>query len=234
MTKKRRRERRASRPDFSVTNATPEPGTPDSTSKFDRASNYLLPFDKIPPGTNCGLICRVSTDNQETKKQAAKLRAKALAKGCKVPYTFRYVGRGDVHDHEYVSFLRKAEKWAKKNNAALLAESTDRFLRCYDGGKITKPGAAEFQELRRICDDVTLVTMCHPDATSGEQHSAHIKRGLSKKVQTKPGDTKRQKEIMLSKVFWFTIAGFSVRETADLLEKDPRQIQRWRDKLRDK
>jgi hypothetical protein len=97
--------------------------------------------------------------------------------------------------------LVPAIELARKHGAALLAESTDRYLRHHDykSTNPVPPTDDQFRALAELAGDVPLVTVLPPDATHGEVRSQQIKRGQQAKgrkggrpTKARPGDTKRR------------------------------------------
>jgi DNA invertase Pin-like site-specific DNA recombinase len=206
-------------------------------------STYIHPIEAITPGMKVILVCRVSSGFQSSKgnndDQEAVLRAALKARGATVEGVKRLVGRA----WEVQAELYEAANEASQIDAVLLAESTNRLVRPPRYHPKDRPylvaGANELCDLPWVCGDVKLVTLLPPDTHWKEERAFQIKRGQQQKDHRggrpgprRPGYKKQQRETMLSKVFWFSKVGFSVRRIANLLKQHPTQIQRWLDKLK--
>ena len=212
--------------------------------KHHRPSTYIRHIDEVVKhGSRVVLWCRVSSGlqnaNGNNDDQEAELRAAVGARGGTVVGVVPHEGR--VVDAD--AGLYQAANLAAQTGAALLAESTSRFARHpHYHPKLRPhltPTANALRDLRWLCGGVPLVTLHDPDATWQEERSHQSKRGQWRKgkrggrpAKRIPGYKKRQRRMKLSKVFWLSKVGFSVRETAAMLDEYPNQIQRWRDKLR--
>jgi len=192
----------------------------------------------------CGLkilCCRVSGHTQHHNGnldgQAADLRRVAEQSGATVIDRQHHVGSGtDPY------WLAPAVALAKEQGAKLLAECTDRFIRHPAYHSNDNPDAQardeELKDLAWWAGGVTLVTLLHPDASPPEVRSHQRKRGQRAKGRkggrpkvNKPGYKKQRRRLNMSKVFWMSTVGFSVRKIAELLKQHPTQIQRWISRL---
>ena len=209
----------------------------------NRPSTYIRPLDAIRPDDKVVVWCRVSSGPQDTNgnndDQEAELRAAVEARGGTVVRVEHFAGRASEADAP----LYRAANRAGQAGAVLLAESTSRFTRHPKYHPRRRPhlvaGASELRGLRWVCGDVTLVTLHDPDTTWRQDRALQSKRGQRQEgnkggrpTKREPGYKKRRRHIMLSKVFWLSKLGFSVRDIAARVKQHPTQIQRWRDKLR--
>jgi len=208
-----------------------------------QASTYIRPIDAIGPGDSVVLWCRVSSGPQDANgnnaDQEAELRAAVRARGGTVVDVRTYAGTAGSADAQ----LYRAANAASRANAVLLAESTSRFARHPEYHPKRRPhlraGFTQLHDLRWVCGDVTLVTLHDPDISWREERALQSRRGQQQKgnkggrpTKREHGYKKRLRRLMLSKVFWLSKTGLSVRRIATILGHHPNQIQRWRDRLR--
>jgi hypothetical protein len=114
-------------------------------------------------------------------------------------------------------FWEIAAEMAKKNNAIIVTESTDRFIRSKKYNSKTNnnalPRKKDLKRLKKATKEVTLATILHPDASPSEVRSYQRKRGQKMKGN-KGGRPKKNREeyktgkrnyTNLSKVFWMKL-----------------------------
>ncbi len=214
-----------------------------SQRKAHCPSTYIQSMDEIKPGTKVWLWCRVSSGLQDANGNNADQEVELLTAveglgGIVVGVTAH---AGKVSEAE--AQLCKVANMASRSDAVLLAESTSRFVRHPNYHPKLRPhlvaGANILRDLCWVCGDVTLVTMLDPDAKWQDERAHQSKRGQLQKgnrggrpTKPIPGYKKRCQGLMLSKVFWLSKTGFSVRDIAAMLKQHTTQIQRWRNKLR--
>ena len=132
------------------------------------------------PGDSVILCCRVSEraqrHNGNLDDQERNLREMAKHFGVHVIDVVRRVGPGTDP-----CWLVAAVEKAKRCNAKLFAESTDRFIRHPAYHSKSNPDAQarepDLQDLQVWTAGVTLVTDLHPDASPHEVRSYQRKRG---------------------------------------------------------
>jgi len=202
-------------------------------------SDYIKPFRSIRAGDRVWLWVRVSSvlqyANGNHLDQEAYLRKVVDAVGAYVAGVTHFTGRASEADES----LEEAADRAAAAGAVLLAESTSRFARHPSYHSKRHPnliaGPRELRHLRYICGDTLLVTWLNPNASGSEERAHQSKRGQQQKGKKggrpTPGFKKRLGRILLSKVFWFSLVGYSVRRIAFMLKQHPTQIQRLRDKV---
>lgn len=209
---------------------------PRRQCKAHKPSTYIQPIEAIQAGTNFVLWCRVSSPAQKLNgnndDQEAELRNAIKACGGTVV---------DVKTCNRAAWKAEKELYAAANearqhNAVLLAESTSRFTRPCRYNPKFRPylvaGASQLRDLRWVCGDVTLVTLCDPDATWQEERAYQSKRGQLQKGKMggrphKPGYKKRRRENLLPIARKLHDEGKSNRKIARVLEIGETTIRRW-------
>jgi DNA invertase Pin-like site-specific DNA recombinase len=162
---------------------------------YGNASLFILPW-QFKPNTRVVIYVRVSTRQQDHKNnldsQIQKLKnAVAASKGIVVKIV-TYIGSG--FDPWKVGY---AAEIARKHNAIIVAESTDRLIRSPNYHSVTNPNARartfDLESLAEATRGISLMTLHHPDESLKKVRSAQIFRGIKNKrsTTTKPGDRAR-------------------------------------------
>jgi hypothetical protein len=121
----------------------------------------------------------VQAKNKNLDDHEDRMRRAAEQLGAVVVGVDRHVGPGwDV------SSIAAAAAMARKHNAKILAESTDRFIRnpLYSKHRQwLRPRTVDLQELRFWTEGIVLATILPPDASSSDVRSSQCKRGQAAK-----------------------------------------------------
>lgn len=210
------------------------------------ASRYVHHAKKLAksrPGTKVVLFCRVSTRDQNKtgnlRDQELSLRRAAKRLGLVVVDSYHEVTSGWIVD---LPFGRTGLTWAaeaaKENDAIVLAESTDRFLRNrkFNSKKCPDllPTKADFEELRRLTWSVTLATLLDPDTHPREVRAYETRRGQKAKGKkggrpknNPPGYKKRRRASLFPRVVTMHERGASLGEIASAVGVPRSTIQGW-------
>jgi predicted site-specific integrase-resolvase len=145
------------------------------------AANYAIKACNYTKAKIGIFVVRVS--NRERKKnlaaQIARTKAEYEKQGWVILKTFRHIGSGRDS-----SWLIKYVHYARRHNAAIIAESLDRLKRSPFYHSVTFPEARareiDLRELKQDTMGIDLVTLIDPDAELKEVRSAQIKRGKDK------------------------------------------------------
>jgi hypothetical protein len=202
-----------------------------------KASDYISPFG-IKRGQPVVLCLRVSIrDNvRNLKYQESNLRRIVKLHGGIVVGVIRFQGSGYLP----WDWIPHAAYIAKKANAVLLAESTDRFIRnrhYRPKSKIKQRLQATDEELNELvccADGVPLMTHLHPDTHWKKVRSYQTIRGHRGKNRTggrlrskRPGWKKRRKDELKGRAQRFYKSGMSIRDVAKRLRTPPSTISDW-------
>ena len=198
-----------------------------------KASLYIGHACELPPGTKVILVCRKSRRDRirTLDLQEKNLMCIAKQRGWVVVAIVRRVLSGFYPER----WLPKLAWQAKATGAALVAESTCRFLRhdCYHSEFRWDCQASDSQLwfLRYITRGVPMFTICHPDATPSEERSYQTKRGgpgrPRKPLQTEPGAKKRRRQEMFPQVRRLRENGRSIRQISGKLGIPVMTVSRW-------
>jgi hypothetical protein len=202
VARKRRRKRRA------LTEAIKR--KIKSKSKPAKASKYIHHLDayhRRHPDMPALIWCRVSGRTQHRKDnlrtQEKVLRRKLKARGIPVVGVCHEVGSGWIKGKERAGLVEAVLKALKYANTAIVAISTDRFLR--SRGFTTNepdltPSEEEFEELKKLTGDVPLVTYLDPDMHPRKVRGFQSKWGQKAKgnkggppLKKSPGYKKRRR-----------------------------------------
>jgi hypothetical protein len=157
------------------------------------ACDYIHLWTSLLPGSKVVLCYRVSCSEQDRQNtqagQIAWLRYKAL------PLNLDIVDvRGDVVSGYKPEWLEPVARLARRHNATMIFESTDRAIRHPDYTKTEQTvqlGPSDFENLRRITDGVPIATWLHPDATPEMIRSHQTHRGAWWQEVQKPSVRRR-------------------------------------------
>ena len=195
-----------------------------------QASKYINSVDEIKPGDKLVLACRVSSWKQNKSKNLAdaeaNLRQRARDLGASVVDVVTFVGSG-----RDPFWLVRAARIARKNDAKIFAETTDRLIRSPLYGKYDQDFQArdcDLQKVKLFTKRVTLITDLHPDACPGDSRSYEIKRGQKAKGNRggRPPKSKLpQKEKRLLDAVWNRYNTLPPRVGQKGLEKRPKKTQ---------
>lgn len=182
------------------------------------------------------LFCRVSRTDQRTHldDQQNALTKEAESRGLAVAKVIRSIGSGAGSDR---TALEVAIELARENEAVVLAESTDRFLRAADYSKKNQHRTAsvsEFEQLAELADGVTLATMIDPDMTPGEvrgyqtkrgQHASGTKGGRPRKIR--PGYKKARRLEKQPEVLKLRGQGRTLKQISEITGVPVRTVCYW-------
>lgn len=201
------------------------------------ASSFINDIESLHSSDKVILCCRVSRCAQRErgnlKDQEANLRQAMKLLSVDVVDVVTHVGSGADP-----SWLTRAAHKAEKTNAALVAETTDRFIRHPGYHSKENPNAqardCDLEELAWCTGGVMLVTLLPPDALPGQVRSFHTARGQVQKSQkggrprTHPrGYKKQRRSSSLAKASWMRRCGLSIRRIAELLKTPKTTVQDW-------
>lgn len=144
-----------------------------------KASN-VINHNTIHPGDNVVLACRVSgrSQNRGRNNEDQEVGQRIHVKACEATVigVVKHVGPGDDP-----SWTEEAAVIARKYDAKILAETTNRFIRHPDYHSVNNFNAqareCDLERLRSCTEGVELVTILHPDASPSEERSYQSKRG---------------------------------------------------------
>lgn len=211
---------------------------PGKASEYITSIKLLVKNGQI---NNVVLWCRVSAHGAQKRRENVRDQEKFLRRiskelGLTVIACFRCTESGWDLDNPV---LAGAIRYARLNDAVLLAESTDRFLRSRDY-KTEKnfnnaiPTVAQLAELSRQAAGVTLATYLDPDASPKEVRSFQRKRSQwakgnkggrpPKKI---PGLKKLIRETLLPRALELLHARFTYREISAELNISVSTLQGW-------
>jgi len=167
-----------------------------------KASNFVRHY-KPKRGDQAVTYARASAREQFYRKsldnQLKFLRLKLRRGGVHILKEFREIGSGWSDD---LARLVAAARYAKKHNAALVAESADRFLRSlhfkHTATNPILPCAEEWSVLREKCGGVEFCTLLSPDMPWKKVRSLQTKRGS--RVRCRPGEKKERREELMAQV----------------------------------
>jgi hypothetical protein len=183
------------------------------------------------------IVCRVSKAHQRghLADQEANLRRVAARAGLPVLGVVNYVGNGSDP-----LWLATVADEARRLNAALLAETTCRFIRSphfspkLPAARQELPSLAEFYDLRQMTDAVQLLTAIDPDAPPPEMRSCHRKRGQQQKGRLggrpeakKPGYKKAYRSSNAPMACQLRQEGYSIGNIARMLNVAKSTVQGW-------
>jgi len=191
-----------------------------------QASKYIRHLDELikeQANLKVVLFIRVSTrgqsDKGNLKDQLASLRKILKKHGISIVGVIRDLGSGWRNDKDGLQYA--CEK-AIELGAVVLAESTDRLLRSVYYHSVddpyAKPSTEEYEDMLKVTNGATLVTVVHPDADLNETRSYHTKRGQQEKgrkggrPKSKAGYKKQERKEKLPKVLELREKGRSYRE----------------------
>jgi hypothetical protein len=203
-------------------------------------SNHIQSFC-VRPGDKVVLWVRVSGRAQRRrgnlKDGESFLRAQVAKCQGGVVAVVTHVGAG--WEPACLARLSKAAVIARQHGAILLAETTDRFVRhpSYHSKLRSHLQASDVdvEELLFAVGDVPLMTFLHPDASPVQVRSYQRRRGQQQKgrkggrPRAKGGykASHREDRLAVSKMFWGTMAGRSLRDIAARTGRPPATIQGW-------
>lgn len=224
----------------------PRPGT---ASDFIRHFASLIRNWPVTKVVKVVLYCRVSVrqnkkhlKHQEEKLSAAIDRIRETRIVVVIARIHETISGWKVDAEDDRPLFVAAIAKARKHGAVVLAETPDRFIRSIDFSTRTnadaQPTKEDFQCLARMAGDVMLATLLVPDVSPQVVRSYQRKRGQwatgrkgGRPKSKKPGYKKQRRLTTLTKVFWLSKCGFSVRGIAKLLGTPPQTIQDWIRKL---
>lgn len=157
-----------------------------------RASDFIRAIESLRTAKRVVLWVRVSARQQKHKRnqidQCDSVTRAVQAYGVSILDVFTHVGSGKrISDH-----LLDAIAFAAEHDAALVAESVDRFIRHPKYHSQSCPnaqaGLSELRQLLRAAGDVRLVTVLHPDTPASEVRAFQRRRGQQAKARTGGGD----------------------------------------------
>lgn len=195
------------------------------------ASDHLNHLDDLPEGIDVVFVSRVSTPKQAKNgdlNDQINTNVEAIQKtGRRVVGKVKHTGSGSDP-----SWLKKAVRLARKMNAtAIVAESTDRFIRNPIDYR-SPPRKEDYERLKVATEGFLLDTVLHPDATQEEVWSYQRKRGQQGK-QNKGGrpptfnSKKKRRETLLPKALELREQGTSLGRIAATLNVCKATVQKW-------
>ena len=154
-----------------------------------KASDCIQHFKDVQ-ATDVVLYCRVSLIEQYRNgnlgDQVAHCRRLLERQGANIIAVYHCIETSsELDDWMDRPTLATAIATAKKWGAVLVVETTSRLIRSlnyyYERNQQAQPTEIEFEKLLRLCNGVTLATLEHPNASSGEERSYQTKRGQEAK-----------------------------------------------------
>ena len=157
------------------------------------ASDYIFHLDSVPVAHSelpIVLYARESGRTQDCRgnlaNQGKNLLAAVTARGRAIVGRLHgEVSSGWIHPDHFRLRFERAITEAKRLNAILLAESTDRFIRPESYRSDTRwdawPTVDEFERLKEMADGVILATLLHPDTPPAEVRAYQTSRGQQQK-----------------------------------------------------
>jgi predicted site-specific integrase-resolvase len=147
-------------------------------------SKYICSIDQVAPRSRAVSYARESSQTQKDNlpHQVNNLKMETEKCGHKVIAEFKQVVYG--WDIENQTALEWAILKAKAAGAFVVAESVDRFRRCWRYRKTDKMlplNVFEMKQLMAEADGVQLVTLLHPDTPPNEVRRYQTKRGQAGK-----------------------------------------------------
>lgn len=204
------------------------------------ANEYISHIDDVlKPGDKVVLYCRVSGRCQAWRKnldnQQACLEKVAKERGLPVVRCYRDMESGWKEEREKIS---KTAIDALKHDAAVLALSTDRFIRSDEYRSDSNPGAQpsrqEFENLKRATQGATLVTVLPPHMHWRKVRGFQSKLGQKAKgrkggrpANTKAGDKKRRREQLKPDAIKLRKRGYTIRQISAELSVPKTTVQDW-------
>lgn len=206
-------------------------------------ARWLISTVNLQPGDAVVLWCRVSHESQTSHldDQERQLRELVEQHGARTVSAVCHVGPGTDPTP-----LRSAVAIARRCNAVVLAESTDRFIRSARFHSTRRPNVrASDHDLRRLAEitrGVRLMTIVDPDAPTSEVHAYRTRRGQlasgnpggrPRRPDGTPGRLKRRRERLFQEVLRLHSAEHSSRAIAKLIEDEMgirishRTVQIW-------
>lgn len=198
-----------------------------------RPSEYFRWLDEIAP-CDVVLFARESSRQQHARGnldcQIERLRRQLRGRGFKVLKVFDEIGSGWLPNRPA---LELAVEFARRHNAIVIAEATNRYVRPYYYHPRSFPNApyldSGLKRIARIGDGVTLATFLHPDTPEREVRSYQTRRGISERARAaRPaGYKKARRDSMAPRAVRLAMAGLTIREVAEVLDVHPATIGRW-------
>jgi hypothetical protein len=210
-----------------------------------KASNYIGHFEsEIRPGDNVLLWCRESHPQNAAHldHDEAALRDSATKRAANVVGVHRCVAVGYDGSHQsrgcWVAELARAAALAKKHGAKLLAAETDRLVRHPAFHPKLNPTAqareSDLADLVSWTDGVPLLTLLHPDASSGVARSSQTKRGRKavgryggRPPKRQPGYKKKRRLDLLPRILELYSHGMRLGQIVVETRVPRRTISRW-------
>lgn len=198
-------------------------------AKFPLPSTYFRWVNDLAP-CRVVILARESTRQQDRdgnlRWQRTLYRRECRALGFDVLRTFGEIGSG----HNYFRrTLEEAVAYARRFDAIVVAEATNRFVRPRLYSPSTFPDAPyaldELDRIAEIAGGVTLATFLHPDMPEWQVRSHQIKRGLQKPPQ--PGIKNDCRERYRPQALILKELGASTREIAKALGQRPSTVGDW-------
>ncbi len=203
----------------------------------------------FPPGTIYVPVSRVSDpdqkrDGNDTNQHAAfvtdvEAHGGKLLEFCKGGY----VGRADLDDPDYLDWLDAVSKFARENNAVLLAATRNRFIRHYTkDGRVERrpPEPCELKSLSRACRDTPMALLLEPESLPGKEHGFLTRLGQAQKEnkggrpknsepesKSELGYKKKRREESEPEVWRLYRQGMGIRAIGRALKIDKRTVGRW-------
>lgn len=158
--------------------------------KREELTHSCVSHGKLQKGDKVIIVARVSTRSQRDNLdgQANNLRKYANECGAIIVDIVPHVGKG-----QYLRWLKKAVKKAKRYNAKIIAESVSRLIRSGYYHPKERPyeqaDLMDLEHLKEMLGNIELTTVLSPTADAKEERASAIKRGQ----QEKNGKTKKQR-----------------------------------------
>ncbi len=201
------------------------------------ASKYISEF-AVTPSMRVVLACRVSNRQRKShlKDQEANLRHAVEEAHGNVVAVHAVAESGF-----YPSWLCRAVLLAKKRDAVVLAETTDRLVRhpAYHSSEYPDAQArtSDLEELAYFIEGVKVMTHLHPNASPTEVRAYHVARGqqLKNRKGGRPKSQPSQRgtyrsrydDERLSEVLELQAQGLSIRDIAEQIGRPHSTVQGW-------
>ncbi|MCE9519666.1 MAG: hypothetical protein K8R87_08960 [Verrucomicrobia bacterium] len=212
-----------------------------TSPKLSKFVPHIFQYLQNHPNQRCILVGRESTDGQRPHiaGQISECKRMLHSMGVHVIRTCRWIGR--ANDEATLEKWRKVSRFAKKQNAFIAIETSNRAFRGRSyhpvHNRYVRPCQEEIDAVLAAISDVPLVSIHDPDLSEDEQDAIQTRRGMrastkraGRPVTAKPGYKKRFRELTLEDVLQYFADDMPLREIHRLTKISPMTLHDWREK----